>query len=376
MMIKAVKIRLLPTIDQEILMFKSVGTVRFAYNWGLAKWEEEYKEGLSPKASSIKKKFNNDIKKQEQYKWLYEVSAQITSQVFKDLQTAFNNFFNKTAKYPKFKSKKKSRQSFYVRHDALEIKDNKINIEKIGKVKFTTDYEIPILDKYVNPRCSFDGKYWYLSFGFEQGENQACLNQDLSIGIDLGITSLAVVNCLDKPIKNINKSKEVKKLKNKLKRLQRQVSRKYEMNKEGSKFIKTSNIKKIERKIKLIHRRLTNIRQNHIHQATNKIIKQKPKRLVMENLNISGMMKNKHLSKAIGEQKFYEFIRQMKYKCEFNGIEFLQADRFFPSSKMCSFCGNIKKDLKLSNRIYKCSCGLKIDRDKNASINLGNYKLV
>ncbi|AFS77552.1 transposase [Gottschalkia acidurici 9a] len=297
-MIKSVKIRLLPTKEQEILMFKSVGVSRFAYNWGLAKWEEEYKSGLKPNSSSIKKKFNNDIKKQEQYKWLYEVSAQITSQVFKDLQNAFNGFFKKTAKYPRFKSKKKSRQSFYVRHDALKIKDNTVNIEKIGKVKFATSYDIPILDSYNNPRCSYDGKYWYLSFGYEQGENQAKLNQDLSIGIDLGISVLAVVNKLDKPIKNINKTKTVRKLKKKLKR---QVSRKYEMNKEGTKFIKTSNIIKLEKKIKLIHRRLSNIRQNHIHQATNKIIKLRPIRIVMEDLNISRMMKNKYLSKAIAD---------------------------------------------------------------------------
>ncbi|WP_228370480.1 RNA-guided endonuclease InsQ/TnpB family protein [Gottschalkia acidurici] len=172
------------------------------------------------------------------------------------------------------------------------------------------------------------------------------------------------------------KLKKVRKLKKKLKRLQRQVSRKYEMNKLETKFIKTSNIIKLEKKIKLIHRKLSNIRQNHIHQATNKIIKLRPIRIVMEDLNISGMMKNKHLSKAIAEQKFYEFIRQMKYKCEFNGIGFVQADRFFPSSKKCSKCGEIKKDLKLSDRVYKCICGLEIDRDKNASINLGEYKLV
>ena len=374
-MIKSVKIRLLPTKEQEILMFKSVGAARFAYNWGLAKWEEKYKKGLKPKGSLIKKKFNNDVKKQEQYKWLYEVSAQITSQVFKDLQKAFNNFFKKKAKYPRFKSKKRSRQSFYVRHDRMTIKNNTVNIEKVGRVKFTTNYDIPILDKYVNPRCSFDGKYWYLTFGFEHGENQVELNQDLSIGIDLGISRLAVVNCLDKSIKNINKTKKVRKLKKKLKRLQRQVSRKYEMNKQGTKFIKTSNIKKLERKIKLIHRKLTNIRNNHIHQATNKIVKLRPYRVVMEDINISGIMKNKHLSKAIAEQKLYEFIRQMKYKCEFNRIQFIQADRYYPSSKKCSKCGEIKKDLKLSDRIYKCKCGLKIDRDKNASINLGNYQV-
>lgn len=375
-MIKSVKIRVFPTREQEVLMNKSVGISRFAYNWGLERWQKLYEEGFKPSKDSIKREFNKIVKKQEENKWLYEVSAQVTSQAFKDLGTAFNKFFKKKSKHPKFKSKKGSKESFYARYDALKIKDNTVNIEKIGRMRFKTNLEIPILDKYVNPRCSYDGKYWYLSFGFEQGENQVKLNPNLSIGIDLGITTLAVVNQIDKPIKNINKSKTVRKLTKKLKRLQRQVSRKYEMNKEGSKFIKTSNIKKLEKRIKLIHRKLTNIRQNHIHQATNGIIKMKPYRVVMEDLNINGMMKNKHLSKAIAEQKFYEFIRQMKYKCEFNGIDFVQADRFFPSSKTCSSCGKIKRDLRLSDRVYKCSCGLIIDRDKNASINLGNYKLV
>ena len=155
------------------------------------------------------------------------------------------------------------------------------------------------------------------------------------------------------------------------------MSRKYEANREGDKFVKTNNIIKLEKQIKLLHRKLSNIRNNHIHQATNKIIKLKPFRVVMEDLNIKGMMKNKCLSKAIQEQCFYEFIRQMKYKCEWNGIEFIQVDRFYPSSKTCSCCGNIKKDLKLSDRTYICDkCGLIIDRDLNASINLGNYGLV
>lgn len=200
---------------------------------------------------------------------------------------------------------------------------------------------------------------------------------DLSIGIDLGIKDLAIVNVLDEPIKNINKTAKVRKLKKRLRRLQRQVSRKYEANKQGNKFIKTNNIIKLERQIKLIHRKLSNIRNNHIHQATNKIIKLKPYRVVMEDLNIKGMMKNKHLSKAIAEQCLYEFIRQMNYKSKFNGIEFIQVDRFFPSSKKCSCCGKIKTDLKLKDRIYKCSyCKLEIDRDKNASYNLGNYNIL
>ena len=375
-MIKSIKIRLSPTKEQEELMFQSVGIARFAYNWGLSKWEEMYKEGLKPSKAKIRKEFNNSIRKNDDFKWLYNVSGQITAQAFADLEDAYKNFFDGLAQRPKFKNKKKSKKSFYVRYDAIKFSNNRVNIEKIGKVKYSSNYKIPKLDKYTNPRCHFDGKYWYLTFGFEHGESQASLNEDLSIGIDLGISHLAIVNHLDKPIKNINKSKEVRRLKKKLKRLQRQVSRKYEMNKKGSKFVKTNNIIKLERQIKLVHRRLNNIRNNHIHQATSKIIKLNPYRVVMEGLNVSGMMKNKHLAEKIAEQKFYEFKRQMKYKCEFNKIEFFEADRWYPSSKACSCCKNIKKDLKLSDRTYNCNvCGLVIDRDKNASINLGNYKL-
>ena len=375
-MIKSVKIRLSPTKEQEELMFQSVGIARFAYNWGLSKWEEMYKEGIKPSKTKIRKEFNNSIRKNDDFKWLYNVSGQITAQAFADLEDAYKNFFDGLAQRPKFKNKKKSKKSFYVRYDAIKFSNNRVNIEKIGKVKYSSNYKIPKLDKYTNPRCHFDGKYWYLTFGFEHGESQASLNEDLSIGIDLGISHLAIVNHLDKPIKNINKSKEVRRLKKKLKRLQRQVSRKYEMNKKGSKFVKTNNIIKLERQIKLVHRRLNNIRNNHIHQTTSKIIKLNPYRVVMEDLNVSGMMKNKHLAEKIAEQKFYEFKRQMKYKCEFNKIEFFEADRWYPSSKACSCCKNIKKDLKLSDRTYNCNvCGLVIDRDKNASINLGNYKL-
>lgn len=375
-MIKSIKIRLSPTKEQEELMFQSVGIARFAYNWGLSKWEEMYKEGLKPSKAKIRKEFNNSIRKNDDFKWLYNVSGQITAQAFADLEDAYKNFFDGLAQRPKFKNKKKSKKSFYVRYDAIKFSNNRVNIEKIGKVKYSSNYKIPKLDKYTNPRCHFDGKYWYLTFGFEHGESQASLNEDLSIGIDLGISHLAIVNHLDKPIKNINKSKEVRRLKKKLKRLQRQVSRKYEMNKKGSKFVKTNNIIKLEKQIKLVHRRLNNIRNNHIHQATSKIIKLNPYRVVMEDLNVSGMMKNKHLAEKIAEQKFYEFKRQMKYKCQFNKIEFALADRWYPSSKACSCCKNIKKDLKLSDRTYICNeCGLVIDRDKNASINLGNYKL-
>lgn len=371
---KAIKIRLFPTKEQEILMFKSIGCSRFVYNWALNKCNERYEQGEKYSIKEIRKEFTQ-LKKNDEYKWLNEVSNTTMVEAIRNLDKAFQNFFKRISKYPKFKTKRKSRQSFYVRYDNLYFKDNICNIEKIGKVKFKTNYEIPEC-KYKNPYCSYDGRYWYLSFGIEVEENQTTLNKDLSLGIDLGVKDLAV--CSNKiKFKNINKSKRVKKLKKRLKRLQRQVSRKYEANKEGNKFVKTNNIIKLEKQIKLLYRKLSNIRNNHIHQATNKIIKLKPYRIVMENLNVSGMMKNKHLSKAIAEQCFYEFIRQIKYKSEFNGIKFIQVDRFYPSSKKCSCCGNIKEDLRLKERTYICNeCGSRIDRDLNASINLANYKLL
>ena len=227
--------------------------------------------------------------------------------------------------------------------------------------------------KYSNPRISYDNKYWYLSVGIEREETKEEVT-DVSLGIDLGVKDLAV--CSDGTVyKNINKTYVVKKIEKRLKRLQKQVSRKYEQNKKGKEYVKTKNIIKLEKKIQQIHRRLANIRNNYLHQTTTRIVKTKPYRVVVEDLNVKGMMKNKHLSDAIRKQGFYEFKRQLEYKCKLRGIEFVVADRFYPSSKICSQCGKIKKDLKLKDRVYQCSCGLMIDRDFNASINLSNYKL-
>ena len=375
---KSFKIRLLPTEEQEILMWKSIGCGRFAYNWALNRCNELYKQGVKYNMSNIRKEFTQ-LKKQEEFKWLNEVSNTTMVESMRNLDKAFKQFFKIKIGYPKFKSKRKSKQSFYVRCDSLYFLKGKCNIEKIGKVKYKTNYKIPQgrnVIKFSNPYCSYDGKYWYLSFSMEVEENQTTLNKDLSIGIDLGVKDLAI--CSNGMIfKNINKTKRVKRINKKLKRLQRKVSRKYELNKQGNKYIKTKNIIKLEKQIKIVHRKLSNIRHNYIHQTTSTLIKERPYRIVMEDLNVNGMMKNKHLSKAIAEQGFYEFKRQMEYKCNFNGIEFVQVDRFYPSSKTCSCCGNIKKDLKLKDRVYKCdNCGLEIDRDYNASLNLMNYKLV
>ena len=230
-----------------------------------------------------------------------------------------------------------------------------MNLEKIGKVKCSSSYDIDFTkeDSFKNPHVSFNGRCWVLTFGLElKNEIQQLTNEVL--GIDLGIKYLAV--CSDGVIyKNINKEITIKKLEKRLKRLQRRVSRKHKLNKKGgNRYIKTNNIKKLEKDIKHIHQRLKNIRLNYLHQTTTSIVKTKPCKVVMEDLNITNMMKN---------------------KCEWNGIEFIQVDRYYPSSKMCSKCGNIKHDLKLSDRRYTCECGLNIDRDFNASLNLMNYGL-
>lgn len=370
-MILSKKVRLYPTEQQEELMLKTIGCSRFAYNWALNRAYELYKQGCKYNINDIMKEFTK-LKKEEEFKWLNEVSNTTMKEAMRNLDVAFKGFFKKKNKYPRFKSRRKSRQSFYVRYDALYFKGNVCNIEKIGKVKFKADFDIPNT-KYSNPYCSFDGKYWMLTFGIEQEEIKEELT-DVSLGIDLGLKELAV--CSNGTVyKNINKSHTVKKTEKKLRRLQRQVSRKYEKNKKGKGFAKTNNIIKLEKRIRLVHRRLSNIRKNHLHQTTASIVKTKPYRVVVEDLNVKGMMKNKHLSNAIGKQGFYEFTRQLEYKCKFRGIELVVADRFYPSSKTCSQCGQIKKDLKLRDRTYKCDCGLCIDRDLNASINLSKYKL-
>ena len=210
--------------------------------------------------------------------------------------------------------------------------------------------------------------YRYVSAGIEQEPEKPALTGEV-IGIDVGIKKLAT-RSNGRVFKNINKSTVIRKAGKRLRRLQRKASRKYEMNKEGSRFVKTRNIIKAEKSIRLLHRIITNIRTNHIHQATSASAKTKLSAVVMEDLNVRGMMKNHHLSKVIAGQKLHEFIRQMKYKCEKIGANFIQADKWFPSSKLCSCCGEIKPDLKLSNRTYECDCGLKIDRDLNAAINL------
>ena len=245
------------------------------------------------------------------------------------------------------------------------------NKQKLNWIRLCEKERIPMNCKYLNPRFTYDGLYWYVSIGIEVDDNNNLPSND-GVGIDLGIKNLAV--CSDgNTYKNINKTDKVKKIEKRKRRLQRSISRRYEKNKKGGSYCKTSNIIKREKELLKVIKRLTNIRQNYLHQTTSEIIKRKPSFICMEDLNVSGMMKNKHLSKAVQQQCFYEFRKQIEYKSNWNNISVIIADRFFPSSKLCSCCGNIKKDLKLSDRIYKCECGNIIDRDFQASLNLKQY---
>ncbi len=342
-MIKALNIRLYPTEGQIILMYKHIGCMRFVYNWALSAQIENYKINNKKLSVSELGKELTILKNTEGYEWLYEVSNATLKESIRDLDKAYKNFFN-GSKFPKFKRKKKSKSRFYSRYDKVYFKENFVNLEKIGKVKCRVDYDINLstITKFKNPRIHFNGRVWVLSVGVEIPVEKTKLN-DFSLGIDLGITQLAITNIDNLDTKNINKTHTVKRLNKKLKRLQRQCSRKYEKNKKGGSYQKTKNIAKLEKKIKKLHSKLKNIRINHIHQTTSKMVKAKPFRVVMEDLKVSNMMKNKHLSKAISEQGFNIFINQMKYKCENYGIEFIQVPTFYPSSKTCSHCGSIKK---------------------------------
>ena len=377
-MIKAMRIVLSPTREQECKFYSFSGATKFIYNWALGRWNELYNEWeednskVKPSGYALLKELTQ-LKRQDGYEWLKGISSKTLQGAVLDLDTAFKNYFRGTASRPCFKGKRYNRVSFPTDIQTLYFKDGYVNIACIGKVKYRSSKDIPNA-KYSNARVSYDGKYWYLSFGIECGLNNIEVDKSESLGIDLGVKDLAILSN-GTIYKNINKTKEMRKLSKRLKRKQRQVSRKYELNKDGRKFVKTQNIKKLEKEIKLLHRHINNKRDNYIHNITANIVKLNPERVVMEDLNVSGMLKNKHLARAIQEQKLYDFKRILTYKCKYNQIELVEADRWYGSSKTCSGCGNVKQDLKLKDRVYKCdSCGLEIDRDLNAAINLSRYE--
>lgn len=381
-MITSIKVRLRPNKKQLTKLFQYAGCARFAYNWAINKEQENYTCGHKFLSDYDLRKEFTQLKKHKDYEWLNNVSNNVPKQAIKDACNAYKRFFKGQCKHPKFKSKKHSGLSFYQDNVAIRFTDTHVKVEgfaiskkrnkqRLNWIKLCEKRRIPPNAKYLNPRFTYDGLHWYVSVGIEIPDSTTIPTNE-GIGIDLGVKDLAV--CSDGyTYKNINKTHKVRKIEKRQRRLQRSVSRRYEKNKKGERYYKTRNIIKRQKELLKVTKRLTNIRRNHLHQVTSNIVKRKPSFICIEDLNVSGMMKNRHLSKAVQQQGFYELRRQLQYKAERNNIPVITADRFFPSSKLCSCCGNIKSDLKLSDRIYKCECGNVIDRDIQASLNLKIY---
>ena len=373
---------LLPNNRQKTKLFQYANTARFAYNWALGREKENHKDGGKFLSDGDLRKEFTQLKKTDGYTWLNAISNNVTKQAIKDACGAYKKFFKGLAKFPRFKSRKHSVPKFYQDNVKIQFTDTHVKVEgfsnsrkknkqKLNWIKLAERGRIPTDCEYTNPRIKFDGLNWWITVGVEYEDTEEQPSGE-GIGIDLGIKDLAI--CSDgNRYQNINRTQTVRKLEKRKRRLQRSISRKYEQNKKGESYCKTSNIIKSEKELLKVNHRLTNIRQNYLHQTTSEIIKREPSFICMEDLNVKGMMKNKHLSKAVQQQCFGEFRRQMEYKSAWKNIPVIIADRFFPSSKLCSCCGNIKKDLKLSDRIYKCECGNVIDRDYQASINLKRY---
>ena len=381
-MIKTIRVMLIPNNKQKTKLFQYANTARFAYNWALGREQENYKNGGKFISDGDLRKEFTQLKKTDAYVWLNNVSNNVTKQAIKDACEAYRDFFKGYTKFPRFKSKKYSIPKFYQDNVKIQFTDTHVKVEgfatskkknkqKLNWIRLAEHGRIPTDCKYCNPRFKYDGLNWWIIVGIDY-EDSTTLSSNEGIGIDLGVKDLAI--CSDEhKYQNINKTQKIKKLEKRKRRLQRSISRKYEKNKKGVSYCKTSNIIKREKELLKLNHRLTNIRQNYLHQTTTEIVKTKPSYIALEDLNVKGMMKNRHLSKAVQQQCFGEFRRQIEYKSAWNNIPVIIADRFFPSSKLCSCCGNIKKDLKLSDRIYKCECGNVIDRDYQAALNLKRY---
>lgn len=372
-MIKTYKVQLKPNQVQHSLLNQAAGTARWAYNWGLAKSIEHYKETKKFLLDGDLRKELTQLKQTPEYEWLYKYSNNITKQALKDMSQAFKNFFKKNAQFPQCKSKHKSKASFY--HDPIKLKltDTYVQLEKIGKVRLVEKGRIPTDGKYLNPRIGQENGKWYLSVGVEF-EPKPSDNLSEPIGIDLGVKDLAIVSD-GRVFKNINKSRRVKRLEKRKKRLQRRASRHYErLVKHRCK--KSQRLLKLETDIRSVGKKIRDQHANHIHQMTSEFVKAKPTYIVIEDLNVEGMLKNHKLAKAIQDNRLAEVRRQLEYKCEWYGVELVIADRFYPSSKLCSDCGHKKEQFKLSERVYHCEhCGMEKGRDLNAAINLLHYKM-
>ena len=380
---RAYKIEINPTDDQKSKIHQTIGVSRFIYNFYIAHNKEIYeREGKFVSGMDFSKWLNNEyIPNNQDKKWIKEVSSKATKQAIMNGDKAFKDFFKKAKGFPRFKKKKNQDvKAYFPKNNKTDwtLERHRVKIPTLGWVRLKEFGYIPVNSIVKSGTVSQKADRYYVSILVEETYIKISNPNNEGLGIDLGIKEFAICSNGNK-FKNINKTSTVKKIEKKLKREQRKLSRKYESLKIRNKNIKEGratrqNIQKQVVKVQRLHQRLANIRTDYINKTVFSIVKQKPSYITIEDLAVSNMMKNKHLSKAISSQKFFEFKTKLMSKCKQNNIELRIVDRFYPSSKTCSNCGKIKKDLKLSDRIYKCDCGFTIDRDLNASINLKNAK--
>ena len=382
-LLKSYKTEINPTSEQKQAINRTIGVCRFIYNFYLAHNQEVYEsEKRFVSGMDFSKWLNNEfIPNNPEFSWVKDVSSKSVRQSIMNAERAFKSFFKGKSKFPKFKKKNKSNvKMYFVKTDAKAIifcERHRIKIPTLGWVRLKEKGYIP-----TNPNThiiksgtisSKAGRY-YVSVLVEQEETTKLNLRDFGIGVDLGLKDFAICSN-GKIYKNINKGSQIRKLEKKLKREQRSLSRKYESYKKQNKILKggatRQNIQKQKLKVQKFHQRLYSIRTDYVNKVISDLAKTKPMWITIEDLNVSGMMKNRHLSKSIAQQKFFEFRVKLLAKCNEYGIELRVADRFYPSSKTCHKCGCIKSDLKLSDRTYTCSeCGYTADRDFNASLNL------
>lgn len=379
---RAYKIEINPTDKQKAKIHQTIGVSRFIYNFYIAHNKEVYeKEGKFVSGMDFSKWLNNEyIPNNQDMKWIKDVSSKATKQAIMNADKAFRDFFKGSKGFPKFKKKKNQDvKAYFPKNNKTDwtLERHRVKIPTIGWIRLKEFGYIPTNSIVKSGTVSQKANRYYVSILVEENDTKVSKPTNEGIGIDLGLKDFAICSNGNK-FKNINKTSKVKKVEKKLKREQRKLSRKYESlkirNKKEKGVATRQNIQKQVVKVQKLHQRLVNIRTDYINKTISSIIKQKPSYITIEDLNIKGMMKNKHLSKAVASQKFFKFRTKLTTKCKQNNIELRVVDRFYPSSKTCSNCGEIKKDLKLLDRVYKCSCGLTIDRDLNASINLKNAK--
>ena len=379
-MLKSFKTEINPTEEQKARIRRTIGTCRYVYNFYLGHNKALHDNGekfMTGKSFSLW--LNNEyIPNNPDKTWIREVYSKAVKKSIEDGCTAFTRFFKHQSDFPKFKKKGKSDvKMYFVRNNPkdCQCERHRLKIPTLGWVRIKEKGYIPTTkDGYMirSGTVSVKAGRFYVSVLVEIPDINIDNNSNEGIGIDLGLKDLAIVSN-GKTYRNINKSAGLKKLEKQLIREQRSLSRKYENLKKGE-STQRANIQKQRLKVQKLHHKMDNIRTDYINKTIAEIVKTKPSYITIEDLNVKGMMKNRCLSKAVASQKFYEFRTRLKAKCDENGIELRVADRFYPSSKTCHHCGSVRKNLKLSDRIYRCECGYVADRDFNAALNLKDAK--